>query len=543
MLRIVPLGGLGEIGLNALVLETEDEALLIDCGILFPREAPGIDLVLPDFTYLHSIRDKLRGVILTHGHEDHIGALPYLLREIETPVWGSDFTLALLAHRLREMDVEAPGLWELSSGGRVRPGRDFSVEALHVTHSIPDAFGLAIETPEGRIVHTGDFKLDPTPLGRPTDLERFAELGKDGVLALLSDSTNSEREGRTRSEREVGEALASLFEEASGRIVVSTFASNLHRIQQVLDLSARHGRKVVLFGRAMERNVAIALETGHIRAPSELFLDAESAGKRRRRELTILASGAQGEPRSALARLASGEDGLPFWLEEGDTAILSATAIPGNEVAVASVLDALALRGVRIHHGERVHASGHACQGEQIEMIETVRPLHFVPVHGEVRHLLRHRETAVGAGVDEDRSHFLLDGHVLGFSGTKAVRAGTVPAGRRFLDRLSGEIVDDEIVRERQLLGELGVITAIVVVDATGGVVRGPELLARGVGGLDVEVERSVRDEVLRALGNLGTAARRDRDTMEEEVRLAVRRAYKRATARKPLVLPLVIEA
>lgn len=542
MLRIVPLGGLGEIGLNLLVLETEDEAILVDCGILFPREAPGIDRILPDFTYLRTIRDKLRGAVLTHGHEDHIGALPHLLREFDIPVWGSGLTLAFLSRRLEEAGVVGARLWELEAGGVVRPGRDFSVEAVRVTHSVPDAFGLSIETPEGRIVHTGDFKIDPTPLGPPTDLERLSELGRDGVLALLSDSTNAERPGRTPSERAVGEALAPIFAEAEGRILVATFASNLHRIQQILDLSERHGRRVALFGRAIETNVMLAMQTGHLRARPELFVEAEAVSGRRKREVTILASGAQGEPRSAMTRLAMGGEGLPFRLDAGDTAILSASAIPGNEVAVAAVLDALALQGVHTFHGERVHASGHASQQEQLQMIETVQPRHFVPVHGEGRHLVRHRQTAIAAGVEEDRAHLLLDGQVLAFSEGRATRASQVPAGRLYLDRLSGQMVEEDLVAERLLLGELGVVIAAVVVDATGGVVQPPGLVARGLAAMDAALERSLQEEIVRALSGMEPARRRDGNLVEDEVRLAVRRAYKRATGRRPLVLPVVIE-
>ncbi len=542
MLRLVPLGGLGEIGLNLLVVETTDEAILIDCGILFPRNAPGIERVLPDFTYLRTIRDKLRGVVLTHGHEDHIGAVPYLLREFDVPVWGSAFTLALLSRRLSEAGVDEARLWELEAGGVVRPGRDFSVEAVRITHSVPDAFALNVETPEGRIVHTGDFKLDPTPLGPATDLERLAELGRDGVLALLSDSTNSERPGRTPSERSVGEALEPIFAGAEGRIVVATFASNIHRIQQVIDLSAKYGRKVALYGRAIETNVMVAMQTGHLRARADLFVEAEAVSARRRNQVTILASGAQGEPQSALTRLAMGGDGLPFRLEPGDTAILSASAIPGNEVAVAAVLDALALQGVHVYHGERVHASGHASQQEQMQMIETVQPRHFVPVHGEGRHLVRHRQTAIAAGVDAERAHLLLDGQVLAFAEGRAMRASQVPAGRLYLDRQSGQLVEDDLVTERLLLGELGVVAAVVVVDATGGMVQPPAIVARGLAVMDAALERSLQEEIVRAFTRMEPARRREEGAVEDEVRLAVRRAYQRATGRRPLVIPVVVE-
>lgn len=542
MLRVVPLGGLGEIGLNAMVLESEDEAILIDCGILFPREAPGIDRVFPSFTYLRSIRDKLRGVVLTHGHEDHIGALPHLLREFDLPVWGSSFTLALLSRRLQELDLRSAQLKELEPGGLVRPCRDFSVEALRVTHSVPDAFGLSVETPEGRLIHTGDFKIDPTPIGPPTDLDRFRVLGRDGVLALLSDSTNAERPGRTRSEREVGEALEPIFAEAEGRILASTFASNLHRIQQILELSQQYGRKVALYGRSIETNVMLALESGLLGARPELFVEAEAVPELPRRKVTVLAAGAQGEPRSALWRLAAGEEGLPFRIEEGDTAILSATAIPGNEVAVAAVLDALALRGIRTHHGERVHASGHASQEEQRQMIELVEPRHFIPIHGEGRHLIAHRQTAIAAGVEAERAHLLLDGQVLAFTDGHASMAGQVPTGRLYLDRLSGQLVEEELVKERLLLGELGVVAVVVVVDASGGLVHPPVIHARGLAAMEPDLERSLEEEVVRALESLTLTRWREREVLEDEIRLAARRAYRRATGRKPLVLPQVIE-
>jgi ribonuclease J len=544
MLRIVPLGGLGEIGLNAMVFETESEAFLVDCGILFPKGPDlGVDVILPDFTYLHRIADKLRGVVLTHGHEDHLGALPHLLRELPLPVWGAPFTLGLLRRKLEEAGLPRLDLHELLPGKSAAVGTDFEVEGIRMTHSVPDALGLAIHTDEGVVVHSGDFKLDPTPVaGLPTDLARLGALGGEGVLALLSDSTNSHRPGTTRSEREVGLALEPLIADAKGRVVVATFASNIHRIQQIVDASVRHGRKVAVLGRSLEQNVALALSMGLLEGRSA-FISVEGVQKRRRDEVTILAAGAQGEPRSALARLAGADPSLPFSLLEGDLVILSATAIPGNEVAVAAVLDDLARRGVEAVHGERVHASGHASQQEQRKLIETVAPRHFLPVHGEFRHLLRHLRTAQEVGVPEERTHLITNGQVLALEGGEATSGDEVPTGRVPLDRHGGSPLSAGTLQERALLGELGVITAVVGIDRHTGALRlGPKLVSRGVQSpSDGALDASVRGEVQRALEALPRRERLEIPTVEEAVRLAVRRAHRRATDKKPWVIPLVL--
>lgn len=546
MLRIVPLGGLGEIGLNAMVFETETEAFLVDCGIMFPRgDTPGVDVVLPDLSYLREIDHKLKGVVLTHGHEDHVGALPFLLRERPLPVWGSSFTLGLLAPKLQEMGIASPSLHELAPGGRAVLGKDFEVEGIRMTHSVPDALGLVIDTPEGSLVHSGDFKLDPTPVvGPPSDLGRLEEVGRRGVLALLSDSTNSDRKGSTKSEREVARALDPLFAGAKGRVVVATFASNIHRIQQIVDASVRHGRKVALFGRSVEQNVNMALAMGFLRAEGSTFLDPGEVQGKRRSEVTVIASGSQGEPRSALRRLAAGDPSMPFSLEEGDLAILSSTAIPGNELAVADVINGLMALGIEVVFGERVHASGHASQEEQRRLIETIRPSHFVPVHGELRHLVLHGRTAEEAGVPQDACHVITDGHVLAFEGGRARREGEVPTGRIFVDRQAGAPLAHELLRERSRMAESGVVTAVVLVDrVSGDLVRGPEIVTQGIPSPEeTGLRDGIREEVRRALQGLAPPARSDREAMREEVRLAVRRVFRRASERRPVVLPVVIE-
>jgi len=546
MLRIVPLGGLGEVGLNAMVFESEDEAFLVDCGIMFPQESLGVDVVLPDFTYLRELGDKLKGVVLTHGHEDHIGALPFLLRERPLPVWGSRFTLGLLEPKLAEHGVRAT-LSELAAGDSIEVSGAFRVEGIRVTHSIPDALGLAVHTPEGLVVHTGDFKIDHTPIGDlPTDLQRFARLGGDGVLALLSDSTNSERPGTSLSERQVGAALEGIFARARSRVFVATFASNVHRIQQVLDASRRFGRKVVLVGRSMQQNARIAAELRLLDVPMGLIVDEKEGRRLRHHEVTVLSTGAQGEPRSALVRMALGDPNAPMPIDEGDLVVLSSRFIPGNEVAIGHMINRLAMRGAEVIYegAEDIHASGHAYREEQRLMLRLTNPRHFVPIHGEYRHLIRHVRTAHEVGIPDSACHLITDGEVLQFEAGRAFVNGSVPSGRVYVDRRGGPDVPELVLRERALIAETGLVTAVVVIDrASGAVVRGPEITARGTAVPDEEaLLGDVRREVHDALGALTPALRVDPGTVQEEVRRAVRRAYKRRTERKPVVLPLVIE-
>ncbi|AKU89626.1 ribonuclease J [Vulgatibacter incomptus] len=547
MLRIIPLGGLGEVGLNAMVFESEDQAFLVDCGIMFPQaEALGVDVVLPDFTYLRELGDKLKGVVLTHGHEDHIGALPFLLKDRPLPVYGSPFTLGLLAPKLEEFGIRAP-LTELAAGSSVDLGEAFRVEGVRVTHSIPDALGLAIHTPEGLVVHTGDFKIDHSPIDElPTDLQRFARLGGDGILALLSDSTNSERPGTSLSERQVGRALEEIFAKAKSRVVIATFASNIHRIQQVLDVSRLFGRKVVLVGRSMQQNTRIASELGLLDIPLGLVVDVEEGRRLRHHEVTVLSTGAQGEPRSALMRMALGDPNAPMPVDEGDLVVLSSRFIPGNEVAIGHMVNRLAMRGAEVVYegAEDLHASGHAYREEQRLMLRITNPRHFVPIHGEYRHLVRHVKTAHEVGIPDSSCHLITDGEVLQFEGGRAFVNGTVASGRVYVDRRGGPDVPELTLRERALIAETGLVTAVVVIDrSTGALVRGPELTARGIAVPDeAALLADVRREVHAAVESLSPVLRGDTTLVQEEVRRAVRRAYKRSTERKPVVLPLVIE-
>lgn len=529
--------------MNCLALECEGRLAVVDCGVMFPGESLGVDVVVPDLAWLRDRRERVESVFVTHGHEDHVGALPLLLREVRAPVHGPRFALALLRPRLEEAGVAAD-LREAAPGDRRGEG-PFRAEFIHVSHSIPDSCALAIDTPQGTFLHSGDFKLDERPVdGRPTDLARVEALGRRGVRLLLSDSTNAERPGWSLSESAAGEALASAVDEARGRVVVSCFASNVHRIELVARAARARGRRLLLLGRAMEENVRLALALGYLRFPPWLLASPEEARSLPPRELCLLATGTQGEPRSALWRLAHGEH-PDFSLAPGDLVVLSSRFIPGNELAIAEVLNALTRLGTEVvHEGLRpVHASGHAQEAEQRRLVALARPEHFVPIHGELRHLARHAAHAAAEGVPEPNRHVVVDGEVLEVSGAGVRRAEPIPAGRVYADRDAGfSEVAEAVVRDRRLLGEAGLVVVVLALDrAGGGVVRGPEVLGRGAVGLSGR-EREIASAALDALSDLPAEARRDPRAVEEALRLAVRRWFRREQGRRPAVLPVVLE-
>ncbi|HSD21855.1 MAG TPA: ribonuclease J [Anaeromyxobacter sp.] len=544
--RIVPLGGLGEIGMNCMAIEADGRIAVVDCGILFPNEPIGVDVIAPDLGWLRERRERIGAIYLTHGHEDHVGALPFLLREVKVPVYGTRFTLALLRPRLDEAGVDAD-LREVSPGDVREAGEasPLSAEFYAVTHSIPDACGLAFSTPQGTIVHSGDFKIDPRPVSGPGfDLARVEALGRRGVRLLLSDSTNSERPGSSLSEAEVGAALEEAFERAPGRVFVACFASNIHRIQQVANAARAFGRRLALLGRAMESNVRIAQALGYLDVPAWMPVGFPDARELPPREVCVLTTGTQGEPRSALARLARGEH-PDMALAPGDLVILSSRFIPGNEVAVGEVVNALCRRGAQVaYEGLRpLHVSGHAQEAEQRRLIALARPELFVPIHGEYRHLARHAAHAASEGVRG--RHLLVDGQVLELGDSGAtVLDEPVPVGRVYTDRdaLLGQDIGALVVKDRRLLAEAGLCIAVLVVDrATGAVIRGPELFARGVAGFE-GAEDEIRAEALRAIEELTPQARLAVDEVQETLRAAVRRWLKRATGKRPTVLPVVLE-
>ena len=547
VVRLIPLGGLGEIGLNMMLIESGDDLIAVDCGLMFPDdELPGIDHVIPDFTYALARRSGFRAVVLTHGHEDHIGALPYLLREAEVPVYGTPLTLALVAERLREH-----GLAETADLRPIRPRQrfeagPFSIEPIRVTHSIADGIGLAIDTPAGTIVHTGDFKLDPSPLdGEPPDYRRFAELGEQGVLVLCSDSTNVERPGHTPSEMDVGQALGARFDTASGRIIVATFASHIHRIQQVLTLAARTGRRVALLGMSMQRNVTIAAELGYLRVPDGIIVPLEEHGELPARRQVILSTGSQGEPNSALALMAAGEHKY-VRVERGDLVIVSARVIPGNERTISRVVNALYRLGAEVLYEENafVHVSGHASQEDLKLMFNLTRPRYFIPVHGEYRHLLGHARLAESVGITSDRVFLIEDGMGVEVSPTEARAAGPFPAGRVLVDGKSVGDIGAVVLRDRQLLAEDGLVAVSIAVDRHGTVVAGPEIASRGF--VYVKENEPLFEEmkkvVLAALAERDPDAPSDRELIGATVRSAVRHFINQRFRRRPVVLPLVLE-
>ena len=546
--RLIPLGGLGEIGLNMMLVESGDDIVAVDCGLLFPDdEMPGVDYVIPDFTYLRAHRERFRAVVLTHGHEDHIGALSYLLREFDVPVYGTPLTLAIARHRLQELGVlDRADLRCYAPGDEIRAG-GFVVIPIRVTHSIADGIGLAIETPVGTVIHTGDFKLDPRPVdAAQPDYAKFAALGERGVLCLCSDSTNVGRPGRTGSETEVGEALQGRFAEAPGRILVATFASHIHRIQQVLNLAAAGGRKVALLGRSMVANVAVASEMGYLKVPEGLLVSLEDLGALPARRQVILSTGSQGETHSAVSLIAAGEHKY-VEVGAGDLVIFSSRVIPGNERVIGRAINALLKRGAEVLWEDVafVHVSGHASQEDLEQMIALTRPKYFMPVHGEYRHLLQHSRLAERAGVPRDQIFLVEDGLGLELSKSGARVLSGYPAGRVFVDGKGIGDVGQVVLRDRQLLAEAGMVVVALTVDkTTGTVVAGPEIASRGF--VYVKESDELMDEVKQAVRE-ALAARQEPEVIDREligavVRSAVRRFINQRFDRKPVVIPLVLE-
>ncbi len=547
-LRIVPLGGLGEFGLNCLVLECGDDAIAVDCGVMFPdSHMMGVDRVIPDVTYLLELGSRLKAFVLTHGHEDHIGALPYVLPELPVPIFATPFTRALVEARIEEHS-EARRVAEIErfdAGDRWSIG-GLDIEALRVTHSTVDACGLAVRVGGHLVVHTGDFKLDPSPLdGRCSQIERFRELGDEGVSLLLSDSTNAEVDGRTESESRVPDFLKPIFESTRGRIYVTTFSSHIHRMQTVASLCREFGRALVILGRSMESTAALATRTGHLTIPGDILIDRKEAARLSPAKVCVLVTGSQGEPGSALTRLAM-EGGRDLSPAAGDAVVFSSRVIPGNERAIGAVIDQLYRCGAEVYYEPRarVHVSGHARRDELREMIEAVRPTHFVPLHGEFRNLVHHRRLAVDTGVAADNAWCLVDGEVLELTGEGARAAGTVPAGRVYVDGAGVGEVDDAVLRDRRHISADGVVLVILgVARQSGRIVSGPDLVVRG---LPVPEEsddfQEAKAAVVARVESMSAAAVADLPELQEEVRLTVRRYFRRRIGLRPVVVPYVME-
>lgn len=547
-LQFIPLGGLGEIGKNMAALVHQNDIILIDAGLAFPEEdMPGIDIVLPDITYLMENRDKIRGIFLTHGHEDHIGALPYVLRQINVPIYGARLTIGMVELKLQEHQIALhPASRSLTPGETVRAG-SFSVELFRVNHSIPDATGLIIKNPVGTVVHTGDFKFDHTPVdGRVADFQRIAEVGREGVLLLLADSTNAERPGYTPSEKTVGKTFDRVIEGADGRVIVASFASQVHRIRQVVEAAVRHHRRVAVVGRSMENVVQKAIELGYLDFPAGTWMDVEELRKLAAEQIVIVTTGSQGEPMSALTRMSTA-DHRKVTIVPGDTVVISATAIPGNEKYVARTVDNLYRLGAHVVYGSaaNIHVSGHACQEELKLMLNLVRPQYFVPVHGEYRHLVHHAQLAKDVGIDP--SHVLIgeNGSVFEFTKTSGSIVGTVPSGKVLVDGVGVGDVGNIVLRDRKQLSNDGILIVVVGMDAQSGLlVSGPDIVSRGF--VYVRESEALLDEarqrVKTALNQLEGNNLSEWSAIKSAVRETLGRFLWDKTKRRPMILPIIME-
>ncbi|MDO9377574.1 MAG: ribonuclease J [Nocardioidaceae bacterium] len=545
-LRVTPLGGVGEIGRNMTVFEHDGKLLVVDCGVLFPEDdQPGVDLILPDFDAIRGRLDDVVAIVLTHGHEDHIGAVPYLLRERgDIPVVGSRLTLAFVASKLREHRLRDVPTHVVAEGDVLQMG-PFEIELVAVNHSIPDALAVAIRTVAGVVLHTGDFKMDQLPLdGRITDLRAFARLGEQGVDLFLTDSTNADVPGFTTTERDITPALDRAFAASSGRIVVACFASHVHRVQQVLDAAVRHGRQVAYIGRSMVRNMAIARELGYLHVPDGVLVDGRKIGDHRPEDLVLVSTGSQGEPMAALSRMAgSTHDRVD--IVEGDTVVLASSMIPGNESAIYRVIDGLTRLGARVvHQGNAlVHVSGHASAGELLYCYNVVRPSHVMPVHGEVRHLHANAALARATGVPADRVLLVEDGDVVDLVDGRASVVGRVDCGYVYVDGSSVGAVTEAELEDRRILRDEGFISVIVAIDSgTGTIITGPSVQARGFAEDDAvlaEVVPRITEALTTALGD----GVRDPHQLQQVMRRTVGRWVSGAHRRRPMILPVVLEA
>ena len=546
--KIIPLGGVNEIGKNLTAIEYKNDIVVIDCGLKFPDEDMfGIDLVIPDITYLIKNKEKVSGIFLTHGHEDHIGALPYVLKQLNVPVYGTKLTLGIVETKLKEH-----GLLSSTELIRVKP-RDVirlnsvSVEFIKTNHSIADSVAIAVHTPLGVVLHTGDFKIDYTPIdGELMDFARFAELGKKGVLVMMADSTNVEKQGYTKSERIVGESLTRIFGKTKGRIIIATFASNIHRIQQIIDAATVYGRKVAVSGRSMENIINVAIELGYIEVEENTLVPIDAINKYNNDQIVIITTGSQGEPMSALSRMASAEH-KKVNIVEGDTIIISATPIPGNEKLVSKIVNQLFKKGAEVIYGsaENIHVSGHACQ-EELKLMQTlIKPKNFIPVHGEYRHLKQHGELAIKLGLNPKNVVIPEVGNVIEVNRSGIRKSGTVISGQIFVDGLGVGDVGNIVLRDRQHLSQDGLIIVVLTMDsATGEVVAGPDIISRGFvyvresENLMDDVKSVIAVQVQRCVDEHITDWASIKSTIKDNLREYI---YK-TTKRNPMILPIIME-
>ena len=548
-LKIIPLGGLHEIGKNITVFEYEDEIIVVDCGLSFPEDDMlGVDLVIPDITYLEKNVDRIKGLVITHGHEDHIGGVPYLLKKINIPIYATRLAAGLIRNKLEEHKLlRSTKLIEVMQGQTIKLGKNFKVEFIRSSHSIPDSVMLAITTPAGTVLHTGDFKVDYTPIdGKVMDFGRIAELGNKGILALMSDSTNAERKGFTMSESSVGEVFDKLFLHCTKRIVVATFASNVHRVQQIVNSAVKYGRKIAVCGRSMINMIDTARELGYIECPENIFIDIDMIKNYPDDQLVIITTGSQGEPMSALTRMAAG-DHRKVTITPNDLVIISATPIPGNEKFVSKVIDDLMQIGAEVVYSslEAIHVSGHACQEEQKLIFALAKPKYFIPVHGEYRQLIAHSETAQSMGIKKENIVMLSNGRVLEIDENGIGFNGSVPSGRILVDGLGVGDVGNIVLRDSQHLSQDGLIVVVLTMDSsTGEVVAGPDIISRGF--VYVREAESIMDDVESVVKNeirkCEERGIRDWATIKSMVKDNLRDYIFMKTKRNPMIIPIIME-
>lgn len=545
--KIIPLGGLHEIGKNLTVVEYRDDIIIIDCGMTFPEdEMLGIDVVIPDVTYLENNKHKIRGLVLTHGHEDHIGAIPYVLRKLDLDIYGTGLTIGLLENKLKEHRLSKDKLHVVNAGDVVKLGK-MEVEWINVNHSIPDACALAIKTPLGYVYHSGDFKVDFTPIsGKPINLTRIAEIGQKGVIAMIGESTNVLRPGYTMSESKVGETFNRLFQNLQdNRIIIATFASNVHRVQQIINSAEKYGRKVVLSGRSMVNVTETARRLGQFRVKKDTFVDIRDMDKYDDSEIVLITTGSQGEPMSALTRIAYGEH-RKIQLTPNDAIILSATPIPGNENAVTKVINRLLERGAKVIYEtlSEIHVSGHACQEELKLILSLVKPKYFIPAHGEVRHLMKHAKIATQMGMPEENIFIMENGNCLEISQKEAKLVGDVPSGNILVDGLGVGDVGNIVLRDRRHLSEDGLIIVVITITKEGKVVSGPDIISRGF----VYVRESedliedAKNVVRKILNDDSRDNLKDWNGLKSDIRDNLRSYIFKNTKRNPMILPIIME-
>jgi ribonuclease J len=544
-IRYTPLGGLGEIGGNIAVLETQNSAIIIDVGMSFPdEEMHGVDILVPDFSYIHAIKDKIAGIVITHAHEDHIGAVPYLFKQLQFPIYGTPLPLGMIANKFDEHKMrEYKKYFRYVEKRRPIKIGDFTVEFMHITHSIPDSSALAIQTEAGTIIHTGDFKIDHTPIdGQTTDLHRFAHYGEKGVLLMMSDSTNSYNPGVTKSESVVGKTFNNLFEKAKGRVIMSTFSSNIHRVYQAIEQGVKHGRKVSVIGRSMERNLSVAMELGYIKLPQDIFVDAHEVGNYNDNEILIVTTGSQGEPMSALFRMATDEH-RHIKLKPSDIVVLSAKAIPGNEGSVSKVINHIQKAGAEVAYQEfsEIHVSGHGAQEEQKLLLRLCQPKFFLPVHGEYNHINRHAQTAVECGIDKRNIFLMSDGDQMEISPKYLKKVKTVKTGKVYIDNQVNQKIENDVIVDRQKLANEGIVNIILQINEQDNkLAQKPIITTYGLIGkkqqmqFQKDIEKTIESIMLKF------ASGATKKVIEDNVRTAVRKQIVKSHKRYPLIVPTI---